>query len=97
MKKSICKINIKDKYGTGFFCYIPVFNSFLPVLTTNYHILNEEEDISIGKTINISLNDDKLIYKLFIDIARIVYLNKTYDIIYIDLKKMIVYLGKLIF
>lgn len=86
MKKSICKINMKNHSGTGFFCYIPIYNSFLPALITNYHILNEN-DTSLGKTINISLNDDAYIYKLFIDITRITYLNKNFDITFLEIKK----------
>ena len=53
MKKRICKIKIKgdnqeriiikDAYGTGFFCTIPLNeNKNINCLMTNYHVLNEK-------------------------------------------------------
>ena len=86
MKKSVCKIKINTLTGTGFFCNIP-FNSIdLPVLVTNNHILNEK-NISIGEVINISLNDNEFLCKLFIDESRITYSNEKYDITFIEIKK----------
>ena len=41
MKKSICKILLGKKKGTGFFCKIPFGNNLLPVLITNNHIIDE--------------------------------------------------------
>ena len=40
MKKKVCKINIGNKKGIGFFCKIPFpdINNLLPVLITNYII-----------------------------------------------------------
>ena len=86
MKKSVCKIKINNISGTGFFCYIPFDSIDLPVLATNNHILNET-NISKGKVINISLNDNEFLCKLFIDESRITYSNEKYDITFIEIKK----------
>ena len=86
MKKTVCKIVKNNNFGTGFFCYIPFYNIFIPVLITCNHILNEE-DISLGKTINISINNDNIFFKLFIDISRITYTNKKYDTTFIEIKE----------
>ena len=42
MKFYVCKINHKDIYGTGFFCNIPYGKIKMPVLITNYHIIDNE-------------------------------------------------------
>ena len=39
----ICKIKIKGKFGTGFFCNIPDKNETIKVIMTNYHVLNEND------------------------------------------------------
>ena len=42
MDKSICKININNIQGTGFFCKIPFpnLNNMMQVLITNNYIIN---------------------------------------------------------
>ena len=89
MKKNICRIKCKGGgYGTGFFCLIPFPDKFnyLPVLITNYHIL-EQQDILPGQYIEFSINNGK-IYKIFIDEHRKTYINKEpYDITIIEIKK----------
>ena len=44
MEKNICKINIGQSLGTGFFCKIPFpdLNNMLPVFITNNHIMNKD-------------------------------------------------------
>ena len=49
--KCICKI-IGSKLGTGFFCKIKYGNKLLPVLITNYHVIDDKfiesnEDINV--------------------------------------------------
>ena len=39
MKDYICKISSKGKIGTGFFCKIENKDGLIPVLMTNYHII----------------------------------------------------------
>ena len=46
MKNIICKINIGNKKGIGFFCKIPYIdnnNNLLKVLITNTNIIDEKE------------------------------------------------------
>ena len=82
--KCICKINGR-KIGTGFFCKIKYENALIPVLITNYHVIDDKyvesnEDIKVY--INeeykfISLNKKKIIYSSS---------NKKYDILIIRLQ-----------
>ena len=41
MNKYICKIN-GNKMGTGFFCKILYQDEYIPVLITNYHIIDDK-------------------------------------------------------
>ena len=60
MKHSICKIDKKKGgKGTGFFCNIP-YNNKIPVLITNYHIIDDEY-ISNNTKITITIYDVKLL------------------------------------
>ena len=51
MERNICKINIGQTQGTGFFCKIPFPNeeNMIPVLMTNNHVINND-----------ALNKDKI-------------------------------------
>ena len=44
MEKYICKINISNTQGTGFFCKIPFPDkeNMLPVLVTNNHVIDKD-------------------------------------------------------
>ena len=88
-EKSVCKIKCNyEGYGTGFFCLIPFPDKFnlLPVLITNSHVINKN-DISKGKLIKFSLNDEKKIFEISIDSSRKTYTNEKYDITIIEIKK----------
>ena len=80
MDRSICKIRCGNKYGTGFFCFInfPDRSNLLPVLITNHHILGDN-DISVGKTIYISINNDSIKYNLKIDESTKTYTSNEYN------------------
>ena len=90
MKNSVCKIKSKNGgTGSGFFCYIPFPDKTkpLPVLITNYHVLNDE-DVSEGKQIEFSLGNNNITKKLRIKAPRKIYTNeKPYDITIIEIKK----------
>ena len=88
MEKSICKISrSNEEYGTGFFCTIPLddWNS-LKMLITNNYVLNES-DISPGKAIKISLNNNKINLEILFDESRIVYSNSNYNVTFIEIKQ----------
>ena len=87
MQTCVCKINVGAKKGTGFFTKIPYKNIFLPVLITNYHVLNEEK-ISIGKNITLSLNNNKKRINIKIDEERKRYANEILDVTIIELKEI---------
>jgi len=89
MEKSICKIKCpKGGFGTGFFCKIPFPNelNLLPLIITNYHVL-DETDLKIGNSFIFSLKNDELIFKILFDNKRKTYTNKQYDITMIELKQ----------
>ena len=56
IKNSICKI-YDGKQGTGFFVKIPFNNIQLPVLLTNNHIIDENDNIN-KKIITIYLGNE---------------------------------------
>ena len=87
MEKSVCKIDINESVGTGFFCIIPYddWNS-LKVLMTNNHVL-ENKDIIPGKIIKFSLNNDLIKKEILIDKSRKTYTNKLYDVTIIEIKQ----------
>ena len=90
MKNSVCKIKCKKGgTGSGFFCYIPFPDktSLLPVLITNYHVLNKD-DVIEGKQIEFSLGNNNIIKNIRIKASRKIYTNeKPYDITIIEIKK----------
>ena len=69
MENSVCRI-MSDKFGTGFFCKIELNGKKIPVLITNYHIINDvffakEKIIKIyfrKDCIPIKLNKDRKVY-----------------------------------
>ena len=80
----ICKINGKG-IGTGFFCKIEYEKELVPVLITNYHVIDDkfvESNNSLKVYINeeskfININKNKIIYSSS---------NNEYDIMIIRLK-----------
>ena len=84
MKKSICKILLGEKEGTGFFCKIPFGNNLLPVLITNNHII--DEIILKEKKISLAINNEQEYKEILLE-GRIQYTNKNYDITIIEMKK----------
>ena len=82
----ICKISIKDKYGTGFFCKIPFRKEIIKLFMTNYNILNEN-DFKENKKLKLSLYDEKNTITIDLGIGRETYFNKEYNITLIELKE----------
>ena len=79
MNNSIYKINTKENYFiTGFFCLIKYKNKNIPVLITNYDIINNIKN----NTIDISLND----MNSKIELLNTKYINKLLDIAIIEIK-----------
>ena len=88
MKTCICKIHLGSKKGTGFFIKIPFRNQSMNVLMTNHHVLSENE-ISDGKIITISLNNEEIIKNIIVDSKRKIYTSKEYDTTIIELVSLI--------
>ena len=87
MKSCVCKIKMSNEgQATGFFCIPFGLEETLKVLITNNYILTEN-DITPGKTIRFSTDDDKYFYEILIDESRLVYINHDYDISIIQLKE----------
>ena len=82
MENCICKIYRRDgSKGTGFFCKIPFNNTLLPVLITNYHILNEKD---LENNIEISINGEFKEIKM--DISRKKCHIERLDVTFIEIK-----------
>ena len=87
MEKSVCKIHLEKKMGTGFFTKIPYKQQYLTVLITNNHILGEKE-IKNVKLLTITLNNEKRQHIIVIDekkIKRKIYTNNKYDVTIIEI------------
>ncbi len=70
MESSICKIYKKNgEKGTGFFVKISYNNIIIPVMITNYHVLDEQY-LKQNKEIKITLNDDSTILTIKINEER---------------------------
>ena len=88
MKNCICKIVKKNGvFGTGFFFNIPIpkQSKVMPVLVTNYHILNEQ-DLENNKSIELILNDDRLKRTIIIDKSREKFIDENLDVIFLEIK-----------
>ena len=83
MINCICKIKYNN--GIGFFCKIPLYNNIMNFLMTNYSIINENY-LKNNNKIELLLYDD-IIINLDLNIKRIIYYNKEYDITLIELKE----------
>ena len=84
MEKSVCKIENKNLFGTGFICLIPKPNSrnLLRVLITCHHVFKH---LRIGNEIKLIFENKEKIIK--IDKYRKVYTNEQIDFSIIELKK----------
>ena len=88
MEKDICKINIGESQGTGFFCKIPFpdLNNMLPVFITNNHNINEELLYKKDTKIKIDIYDELEEKEINLN-NRMKYTNKEYDITIIEIKE----------
>ena len=85
MEKCICKIYKNDgNKGTGFFCKINYENKYIPVIMTNYHVINDEY-IKENEKIEITINDDRENKTIELK-NRIIYKNEEYNITIIEIK-----------
>ena len=73
MENCICKI-IADKKGTGFFCKIPYLNKLIPVLITNYHII-DDEFLKAKKQIELLINDEQKLIIINLNEKKKIYSN----------------------
>ena len=85
MMKSICKIKMKGKSGTGFFCKISFEGYNINVLMTNHHILDQKY-YDENKELRLLLNDEKDAKIIDLTKKRKSYFNEEYDIALIELK-----------
>ena len=83
--KCICKIRGKISIGTGFFCKIKYEEKLIPVLITNFHII-DNEIMENEKNLELYINDIRKIVKL--DKSRKIYSSgkDKYDIMIIKIK-----------
>jgi V8-like Glu-specific endopeptidase len=86
METSICKIHKKNgQKGTGFFVEISYDKIIIPVMITNYHILDEDY-LKKNEEIKISLNDDTIIKTIKLNEKRRIYSNRKFDTTIIEIK-----------
>ena len=83
MKNCICKI-IGKLQGTGCFCKIPYEDKFIPVLMTNFHVI-DDTFIRNNKQIVIYISEKKII--LDINKNKKIYSNHDHDIFIIKISE----------
>ena len=88
MEKKICKLNIGNTQGTGFFCKIPFPNltKMLPIFITNHHVINKELLYNENTKIEIDIKEET--ENKIMDLNnRMKYTNEEYDITIIEIKE----------
>ena len=87
MKNNICKIYLRNGFGTGFLCYFPFpkIECKFPTLITCYHVLHKEL-LSLGNEIVLSFGNYYKKYKITIDKSRKIYFNNYFDFTIIEIK-----------
>ena len=81
----VCKIHRKGGLkGTGFFCRIRKNENDIPMLITNYHIL-DENCLKKGNIIKLSLNDEKEFKDIEINDGRKVFCDPYLDTTFIEI------------
>ena len=87
LKKCVCKIKNEKGNGTGFFCYIPYNDDKIPVLMTNYHVI-DDNIIKENKNIIVTLDDDSEDKIIELDTSKKkIYTSDKYDTTIIEIKK----------
>ena len=85
MNDSFYKIQGKDNnFGLGFFCKIKIKNKIIPVLMTNYRLIDENY-IENNIRIKIQINDELITIEF--DDKRLKYINKENDLFIIVIKE----------
>ena len=85
MRNSVCKIKMNKTNGTGFFCKIPLENSTMNALMTNYHVLDENYYNQNG-ALNLFINNEEEVKIINLKIKRTTHFSKKYDLTIIELK-----------
>ena len=81
MEKSVCKIILENKSGTGFFCSIPLGGSQkVLALITASHVFDGKSN-----QLRFSINNDQGLYCLSMD-GRKFYVDKSLDVTIIEIK-----------
>ena len=88
METSICKINIEQKQGTGFFCKIPFPDekNMLPVFITNNHVINKDLLFKENVKIEFDIEEENEPRKMNLS-KRLKYTNEEYDTTIIEIKE----------
>lgn len=85
MEKYICKIN-GEKIGTGFFCKIKYKKELIPVLMTNYHVI-DDDFLKNNKFIKIYIKGDYHLININKNSKIYSSTNDKYDIMIINLNE----------
>ena len=87
MKNCVCQV-VGNKIGTGFFCKIPHKDKLIPVLITNYHII-DDNFLNRNKKLNLLLDEKKVCLQLSINKSRKFYSSKEdeSDIMILNIKE----------
>ena len=88
MERGVCKFNIGNNQGTGFFCQIPFpnKNNMLPVFITSNHLINKNLLYKNDTIIKLDIEEENELKILELN-NRMKYTNEEYDTTIIELKE----------
>ena len=85
MKKSVCKI-FGQNIGNGFFYRLEIKNNKIPVLITNFHVI-DDKFVESNQKIKIFINNDSKYKIICLNKEKRLYSSAKYDIMIIKLEK----------
>ena len=85
LENYICKIK-SNTIGTGFFCKINYYNKTIPVLMTNYHVINDKY-LENNKSIKVTIKNVSYIIEIKKDSKIYSSTKDNYDIMIIKINK----------
>ena len=85
MKKSVCKI-FGQNIGNGFFYRLEIKNNKIPVLITNFHVI-DDEFVESNQKIKIFIKNDSKYKIICLNKEKRLYSSAKYDIMIIKLEK----------
>ena len=87
MNKSVCKIETDNKSGTGFFCKLNLNKEKIPVLITNFHIIDDNYIKKSNLKITFQLGNEEGCRIIHLTKNKKIFSSNKYDMMVIKIEK----------